>query len=380
MKQHELPDALAVAREEADRVRRLDFDPYEYQVTSVAEEVPWADLKSLVNDLIAFHAERMAKIPSAAKYPESPAWVEYVRTVEREVQRLLNLTPRQVAIRGSWLDYLTFRGYATVPARPRPVEKCRVLYLPVTDHGRMHVKNADDALRPGWKPDRTRPATLYAGEDLVWDGTGCGLHIDDEPEEIFPLPIVTMWPCYAADVPGVVEFLTRYSPFHGGYNTVLHDKNGRAAAVEKASHNFIEVFPPDPVGGFTHCSGMVCRDPQSPQGRYQRTKREEYRRRFNLPADGPDQVFWDACDRAERMLVERIRALGPVPRSEDVFRLFTTTWPNGLNKDGTKLHPEQVHEEYTWITYGTLIDEKIYYRWERDERFRLPEQPLVFQY
>ncbi len=377
----EIPNALAAAREEAERVRRLDFDPYEYQVSSVAEEVPWADLKSLVDDLMAFHAERMAKIPSANQYPESPPWVEYVRTVEREVQRLLNLTPRQVAIRGSWRDYLTFRGYAAVPVRPRPVEKCRVLYLPVTDRGRLHVKNVDDPWRPDWKPNRTRPATLpISGADLVFDGTGSGLHIDDEPEETFPLPINTMRFCYADDVPGGVEFLTRYSPFHGGYNTVLHDGNKRTVAIEKCSRNFIEVFPPDPVGGFTHCSGMVCRDPQSPQGRYQRAKREAYRRRFGLPADGPDAVFWDACDRAERMLVERIRALGPFPRAMDVFRLFLTPWPDGLNKTGAKFHPEQVHPEYTWWTHGTLLDEKAYYRWERDEQFRMPDQPLVFRY
>ena len=375
-----MPDAIAAAREEADGVRRLDYDPYEYQVTSVAEETPWADLEALVNDLIAFHAERMTRAPSPTQYPESPPWVEYVVAVEQEVQRLLNLTPRQVAVRGSWGDYLTFRGYATVPARPRPLERCRVLYLPVTDHGRMHVKNVDDVLHPDWKPNRTRPATLPAGEDLVWDGTGCGLHIDDEPDEIFPLPISTMCHHYADDIPGMVEFLTRYSPFHGGYNVVLHDKQGRSVAIEKCSHNFMEVFPPDPVGGFTHCSGMVCRDPQSPQGRYQRAKREQYRSRFSLPADGPDQVFWDACDRAERMLVEGIRAMGPSPRREDVFALFLTPWPEGLNKTGARLHPEQVHEEYTWYTHGTLIDQRTYYRWERDEQFRMPDDPLVFQY
>lgn len=376
----ELPDALAAAREEADRIRRLDHDPYEHQVASVDEEVPWADLKGLVADCVAFHAERMEKIPSATKYPESPAWIEYVRTVERELQRLLNLTPRQMAIRASWGDFLTFRGYATVPVRPRTVEKCRVLYLPVTDRGRMHVKNVDDILRPGWKPNRARPATLPRGEELVWDGTGSGMHIDDEPDEIFPLPVRSMYAYYADDVPGVVDFLTRYSPFHGGYNVVLHDKNGRATAIEKCSRNFIEVFPPDTLGGFTHCSGMVCRDPQSPLGRYQRQKRAEYRRRFDLPDDGPDQVFWDACDRAERMLVERVRAMGPVPRAEDVFRLFLAPWPDGLNKTGVKLHPEQVHKEYTWTTHGTLIDEKAYYRWERDEQLQMPEQPLVFQY
>jgi hypothetical protein len=214
----------------------------------------------------------------------------------------------------------------------------------------------------------------------VWDGVGSGLHIDDEPDEIFPLPISLMSGYCANDVPSAVQFLTRYSRFFGGMNFVLHDKKKRSIAVEKCSRNHMETFEPDPVSGFSYCSGMACRDPESAQGLYQKAKRDEYCRLFDLPDDGPDRVFWAACDRTERMLAEGVRAMGPRPSCEDVFTLFTTPWPDGLNKPGILLHPEQAVPQYTLISHATLIDERMYYRWMRDEKLVFPDEPEVYRY
>jgi hypothetical protein len=373
-----IPDPKATAQQEAEMVRGLDYDPYEHGLRRMFNDAPSAEQPSFVDGLLKFHAERMTRIPPAAKYPESPPWVEYMLGVERELKRLLNLSPRQLAIRGSLGAYSCFRGFVQGP-RPM-VEKCRVVYAPATDRGQLHFKNVDDPAPPNWKPQRSRPPTLLGDEDLMWDGTGSGLHIDDEPPEIFPLPVPLMCRQYANDVPGAVQFLKQYCYFYGGANFVLHDRQKRSVAVEKCSHNFIEVFPPDPACGFTHCSGMVCRDPKSPQGRYQREKREQYRKLFKLPADGPDQVFWDACDRAERMLADGLRAMGPKPRCDDIIRLLTTPWPNGLNKCGKKLHPQQSVLEYTLVIHGALLDERVYYRWERDEQLRFPEKPEIYRY
>ena len=373
-----LPDPCLAAKHEAQWLRSMEYDFFERTVERVLWDAPKADPESLLTGLEAFHRERMEKIPSALKYPESPPWVEYVRTLDRELQKELNLSMRQLAILRSMNDYLQFRGF--VRAKIRPAEKCRVVYIPRTDRGALHFKNVDDPAPPNWRPSRQRPHSLPNEEGLVWDGAGNGLHIDDEPDEIFPLPITTMYRHYANDVPSAVDFLTKYSVFFANQNFVLHDRAKRSVAIEKCSHNFIEVFPPDPVSGFTHVSGMVCRDPNSPRGRYQRTKRQQYLQRFQLPPDGADATFWNACDRAERMLVDSIRALGPVPKAEQVIKLFITPWPEGLNKTGAKLHPEQPVGEYTLRAHGTLIDERIYLRWERDEALRFPDEPEVYRF
>ena len=54
---------------------------------------------------------------------------------------------------------------------------------------------------------------------------------------------------HADDVPGALEFFTRYKPFWGGANLVIRDRQKRSAAFEKCSYNFIEVFPAAPGAG-----------------------------------------------------------------------------------------------------------------------------------
>ena len=373
-----LPDPKTVAQQQAEQIRSAGHDVIERSVERVCMDAPWLERESLLQGLEAFHRERMAKIPSPTKYPESKVWVDQVLAVDRELQRLLTLSVRQMALLRSLGDFLTFRGYGA--AGQHRHEKCRVVYCPETDHGQMHIKNVDDPAPPNWRADRTKPARLYCDDDLVWDGVGSGLHLDDEPEDIFPLPVPQMYRHYANDVPAAVEFLTRYSPFHGGGNFVLHDRQKRSVSIEKCSHNFIEVFPPDPVSGFTHVSGMVCRDPNSPQGKYQKARRDRYRKMFGLPDDGMDQTFWNACDRAERLLDDGIRAMGRVPKRDAIFQLYTTPWPRGLCKTGAKLHPQQSVGEYTLVTHAALLDERIYYRWMRDERLEYPATPEIYQY
>jgi len=254
------------------------------------------------------------------------------------------------------------------------VEKCRIIYLPETDQGAFHIKNVDDPIN-FWKPRIGRTKYHAVMHDLNWDGVGSGLHIDDEPTEIFPLPIPTICHAECHDVPGAVQFLTRYSPFWGGMNIVLFDRQGRNVAIEKCSHNFIEVFQPGANGG-SHCSGMASRDLQSPQRQYQAMKRQEYLQRFNQPQDGVDMVFWSACDRAERMLGDFMQK--PKITVAEILELFTTPWPKGLNKPGVKLHPAGVRE-YTLVTHAELYDQRKVLVWQRDAFGNYPAVPDIYQ-
>lgn len=369
-----IPDPIAVARQQAELLRQHGDVFLQGAVDRVLADCPFIDAAALITGLEAFHAERMARIPSSSRYPEAAAWVEYVLTVDRELQELTGLSDAQLAQYRSLGAYLTFRGYAG--AKPAPAEKCRVLYAPDTDRGQLHIKNVDDPIT-FWKPNPD-PACPYGDQPLLWDGVGSGLHIDDEPEEIFPLPYYTMCMTHCDDVPGAVEFLTRYASFWGGQNIVLRDRQQRSVAIEKTSYNFIEVFQPGPHGD-SHCSGMVSRDPQSPQGRYVRQRRQQYLQAFGQGEDGTDMTFWNACDRAERMLADFLARPGQI-KVDDVIALFTTFWPEGLNKNGTKLHPGQSVEEYTLVTHFALLDQRKYYIWQRDLAGKYPDSPLILDY
>lgn len=372
-----LPNPREEAQRQADSLRDYPASHFQAHLKRILMDAPFVDADALVAGLEEFHQERMERIPSAAEYPESPAWVAHILAVDREFQQITGLSNREMALHRSLGAFLTFRGYAA--ARPVTAEKCRVAYLPESERGQIHIKNVDDPATC-WKAVEPVPDFLTGAEDLSEDGSGSGLHLDDEPEEIFPLDVRAMRSYYANDVPGAIEFYARYKFFWGGGNVVIHDREKRSAAIEKCSHNFIEVFHPGPDGR-SHCSGMVCRDPNSPQGRYQREKRQQYLRAFGLPDDGPDQLFWDACDRAERMLAECLESLAEEPKLDDVLKVFCTPWPEGLRKDGLKVHPDQADTEYTLVTRCSLIDEKKLLRWQRDpESLRMPAEPETIEF
>lgn len=369
------PDPIAGARAEAER---LSADPQQFlrgPLERLLLDAPFVDRASLLEGLQAFHAERMARIPSATTYPEAQPWVDAVIATDRELQRLTGLSDADLALYRSLHDYVTYRGFAL--ARPLQIERCRVAYFPETDRGAVHIKNVDDPLT-FWSPRPALPATQPrrpAGEFLVDDGVGSGLHLDDEPAEIFPLPGRTMLHMCRSTA-DALEFGRRYMPFWGGLNCVLRDHTGHAVAVEKSSRNFLETFGPGRSGA-VHVSGNVARDPASPQGAYVRAKRRQYLDRFSLPDDGPDASYWANCDRAEAMLAELTDSPGPI-RLADIITLFTTPWPDGLRKVALKPHAGfQGAPEYTLVTHISLIDEGGAMRWQVDAAGRAPAEPEI---
>lgn len=269
---------------------------------------------------------------------------------------------------------MQFRGYRQFALRGREAQddQCRGVFLPETDRGPMYIFNMDDPLPPDYAPALPLPASRPR-EEFWWKrarlscfDAGSGLHLDDEPAELFPLPVDAMLPYFADDVPGAVDFLTRYAPFWSNGNRVYYDAAYRGAAVEKCSRHFCDAYGADPAG-FYHAGGMVCRDSASPQGQYMWAKRHEYLNLFGIGDDSADMAYWTSAQALEDTLVAAMRALGSCPRAEDVFTLFTTPWPDGLWKTGQRIHPQQTAISCTLLSVATLFEEGVDLRWQRAE-------------
>ncbi len=379
-----LPDPLQAARTMADNIRKNPDAILNQGLTRVLAEQRALDRNSVIAGVTAFHKEAMSRVPDLRRYPEAGPWAENILALQRELQRITGLSDQQMAIMFSLNQYMTFRGHREVGAALRKAyarEKCRIAFLPNTDQGPMHIKNVDDPIN-WWKPRPRMPrtATGWKQHPLSADGVGSGLHMDDEPADIFPLPVMQMLPHYAGDTPAALEFLKRYSPFWGGANILLFDNKFRSAAVEKCSRNFFESFAPN-IHGHSHVSGMACRDPASPQGRYQKAQRNNYCKLFGFAEDAPDPLFWAACSGMEKMLDDALIRFGARPRAEDVMLLFTTQYPVGLNKAGVKLHPRQALAAYTLITHASLFKKRRSYRWQRSrDGKRWPQKPEICQF
>jgi len=378
MKKVQLPDPAELARKQATDVL-ANRDLYlKVPVDRVIADSPQVKANALLDGIEEFHRERMHRIPSDAKYPEAKPWVENALVYDHELQKAAQLTYRELAIVQSFHLFVALRGFRQA-RRQHGDERCRGAYLADSDHGPMTIGNVDDPITH-WKPATGHPEVMPGSLRLNVIGVGNGLHIDDEPEELFPLPVLEMMSHFADTAAAGVEFLTRYCQFWGRCNCALFDNRGGSAAIEKCSFKYIDVFHPN-SHGHSHVSGMTCRDPNTRQGKHQQAKRSEYLKLFNIPDDCADNAFWAACRKFEAKLASFLDALGPRPKADDVIRMFITPWPEGLNKTGLVLHPKQGLVGYTLQTHVSFIREKKYLRWQRSRDGKTySKEPEVFQY
>ena len=95
-----LPDPLATARQEAARIVKNRHLVMDARIERILADSPQLTGAQLTEGVESFHHRRMSMIPSPAKYPEAAPWVDYVLTLDREVQRLAGLTDSQILQRG----------------------------------------------------------------------------------------------------------------------------------------------------------------------------------------------------------------------------------------------------------------------------------------
>ena len=92
------------------------------------------------------------------------------------------------------------------------------------------------------------------------------------------------------------------------------------------------------------------------------------------------QAVWNACQAFEAKLAGALRALPPIPTVAAVTRLFLARYPEGLNKWGLKPHPDSGLVGFTLQTHVLLLDEQVYWRWQRSaDGTHYPAQPEVYR-
>ncbi|MBI4023726.1 MAG: hypothetical protein HY360_02020 [Verrucomicrobia bacterium] len=252
-------------------------------------------------------------------------------------------------------------------------EKCRAAYLPSTDVGPLLAKNVDDPIR-NFKPSRSFVPPKPAENHVVTDGTGSGLHFDEEPPDFFPVDYATMLHtvCKAArGATEAVEMLENLSSNWGGANVLLFDKGKGSARIDKCSYNRFAAKV-NAVPCMEHISGMVCQDPAYKE--YQRSLRQAYLDSVGGDWSGYEGVFWEACDLKETVLADGLKRLEPQPTYDGLLKLFTRhEKPGHLCKHGEPVvQGEPTPGEYTLQRNFYVIEKNEYHRWQWDVEKNLP--------
>lgn len=221
------PDPVAAAAVEAARVNANRALALTARLDHILADAPWLDRAELLGGLAAYHREALACIPCHKTFPEAALWVDHILTYERELRERAALDDGEIALMMSLDPYLLFRGYREMGLKRRMLEeRCRAAFLPDTDEGPLLLKNAESDLVI-WQPEPPLPARAPRGDfwwervDWAIEGASCGMHLDDEPAELFPLPVFAMAAQHARTTPEVVDFLRRYAPFWGTENILI---------------------------------------------------------------------------------------------------------------------------------------------------------------
>src|SRR5690606_24657121 len=88
-------------------------------------------------------------------------------------------------------------------------------------------------------------------------------------------------------------------------------------------------------------------------------------RLFGLPDDGTDATYWAASGKAEVRLANLLSQPSPMS-AQALCDYFIAPRPNGLNKNGDRVHPDQVQLDLTLATTAYFITEKTALRWQRE--------------
>lgn len=300
--------------------------------------------QALIERVTEFHDERLDAVPALSTYPELKGEREVLACRYRGMADA-GMTRELIALAeslGFWRDCRsrreTGRVYYRGPLSTEKRERCRVVYAPETPDGPIHFKNVDDPLST-WTPQPpiTDPGP-WPHAPLFYDGTGSGLHIDEEPPEIFPADAREICRRHSTTVKEAEELLTRYNYFWGSANLLIHDDEGNAVAIDKASRCRYAVRRPGP-NGVIYINGMSSFDAE-----YQafiEGQRTLYLEETGQDDSTPEAVYFRFAEGTLKNMKQRMAAYEKNPDHASLEEHMTSTDPDGpLCRTGRQTHPD----------------------------------------
>ncbi len=312
-------------------------------------KIPEDKLSDIVVD---FHRERVEAAPNTSKYPETRGESDillkrYEGMADGGMGRTLIALHESLAF---WQKYRMPEQFGKI-YNPLVVgtlrERCRVVYMPESDHGPLHFKNVDDPLE-SWTPrppeEQGRP---WPHTPLFFDGTGSGLHLDEPAVEIFPLATKRLCREHCCSVEEVSEFMVRYNHFWGCGNLLVHDEEGNSVAFDKSSRNRIAVREPD-SSGLNYVNGMSSFEPE--YEKFINSRRTLYLEKTGQGEDSVEACYFKSCNKVLQNMKRYMDELKREPTLSRLIAVMTSRDPDGpLCKYGKRVHPDQPERQATLV-------------------------------
>jgi hypothetical protein len=313
----------------------------------------WGDNANVVGKLIgwpketviekvrAFHRERLDAVPDLTVYPELRGYRDLI-DIEENAMREAGVDDNLIALSKSfnfWRDVRLQQETGKVYYAMALPEKCRVLYLPDSDRGPLHLKNTDDPLTY-WTPQPPveRGTPWPQQHPISSDGVGSGLHIDEVPPEIFPVNVHGLWREECTTLREATELLVRYNYFWGHQNILLHDRHGDSVAIEKTRCRIATRGPNKQ--GINFINGMGALDPEL--SAFIKEQRQTYLdQRGEVWEESPEGCFFNTCENKWKNMARYVDELSLQPSYDNAKQLMEQRDKSGpMCLTGEKSHPD----------------------------------------
>jgi hypothetical protein len=202
----------------------------------------------------------------------------------------------------------------------------------------------------------TEPFWIVANRAGLMLGTvSSGLFEDETSPEVFPAPVFLMAEELCGTTSEAVDLFTRLNLFWGPCNTLIADRNGNSAIVEKSTCRYGLRKSAD---GFAATTEMSAEDPAYKA--YLWETRERSIRNRGLTYDSPDWVYWKAAERRSARLLSLVKEASKAPTLAMMEKIIYdhTGQPEQVHMDGSKCHPAQEGGEWSLRTAIWVVNEK----------------------
>ncbi len=357
--------------EEAKRNAAINPGPMRQRAAFIIElyrqELPGETDAQILKRLDDYAKARIDAIPSLTTYPEL-----------RGVRELI-LAQQQGVREGAQMNDLEFIGWRDGNAYAHrfiasgklkaPKAKCSVVFFPHSDQGALYGSNLDTSPGEGFGP----PEWPMLNEHLIRGGVSSGVFLDEESPEIFPAPVYAIVGRYARTADEAVEILTRYNHFWGPGNSIVADRYGRTAMIEKTACRIAVRWSPD---GFGFVTAMVQNDPGLKKFVTDK-KYESLPLRGLDPNDCNDVAYWAHQEKRNTFQQEMFEQARKAPTLEWMRKMLQSRDPvkgfcAGNGEPNRPGHPQTTQLEYTLTTKIILMDQRKSKWWARDNAKNIP--------
>lgn len=293
---------------------------------------------------IASYKTRLDSLPAAAKYPELQGMRGCVEAYNQGLAHGTGVSLDDIIVRANFIHMITdsLRVSAPSPAHPDQTPGCTLVYFPHSDRGPLLANNQDGLAS---HVHRIPPPPIVANRAGLIVGTvSSGLYDDEISPEPFPAPVYLMLYELCSTTSQAIDLLTRLNLFWGPNNTLIADRHGQSAVIEKSTCRFGLRQSSD---GFSATTEMSAEDPAYKNYLWQTRERSLIPRK--LGRDSVDWAYWKTCERRSARLLKLVEKARKKPTFSAIEEIIYDHdgLPEQIHMDGGKCHPEQEHTEWS---------------------------------